>query len=202
MTSRTMKLIVACVVAMSSAASAQQQPTEEEKAKMAAAHYELAKPGPEHQQIAALAGKWDLEVKYWMAPGQQPMSFKGKAENKMILGGRFLISEAKSGEGQMTVESTTIIGFDRRSKKYTTVGLDTMGTYWVTAAGPYDESKKAIVMYGEDVDPALGHTQKYYFVTRIISPDKYTTEIIFKDSAHTRGAAEFKAVEITHTRAK
>jgi hypothetical protein len=29
---------------------------------------------------------------YWMAPGQQPMSFKGKAENKMILGGRFLIS--------------------------------------------------------------------------------------------------------------
>jgi hypothetical protein len=36
----------------------------------------------------------------------------------------------------MTVESTTIIGFDRRSKKYTTVGLDTMGTYWVTAAGP------------------------------------------------------------------
>jgi hypothetical protein len=101
----------------------------------------------------------------------------------------------------MTVESTTIIGFDRRSKKYTTVGLDTMGTYWVTAAGPYDESKKAIVMYGEDVDPALG-TQKYNFVTRIISPDKYITEVIFKDLAHTRGAAEFKAVEITHTRAK
>lgn len=39
---------------------------------MAAACYEIAKPGPEHQQIAALAGKWDLDVKYWMAQAQSP----------------------------------------------------------------------------------------------------------------------------------
>jgi hypothetical protein len=75
-------------------------------------------------------------------------------------------------------------------------------TGWVTAAGPYDASKKAIVMYGEDEDAALGHTQKYYFVTRVISLDKYVIEIIFKDSAHAKGAREFKAVELTHTRSK
>jgi len=74
-------------------------------------------------------------------------------------------------------------------------------TYWVTAAGPYDAEKKAIVMYGEDEDPALG-TQKYYFVTRVASPDKYVTEVIFKDSVHTKGAPEFKAVELTYTRTK
>lgn len=86
MTSRPLKLVVACVITISSAASAQQKPTEDEKSK-AAAYYELAKPGPEHQQIAALAGKWDVQVKYWMAPGQQPMTFKGKCENRMILRG-------------------------------------------------------------------------------------------------------------------
>lgn len=48
-----------------------------------------------------------------------------------------------------------------------------MGAYWVTAAGPYDDSRKAIVMYREDVDPALGHTQKYNMVTRIISANQY-----------------------------
>lgn len=199
MTRRLLKLVVLLIVAMPVAASAQQKPTDDEKAK-AAASYELAKPGPEHQQLAALAGKWDVEVKVWMAPGGQPMNFKGKCENRMILGGRFLVSESKS-EGQMPIESTTIIGFDRRSKKYTTVGLDTGGTYWVTAAGPYDAAKKAIVMYGEDEDPALG-TQKYYFVTRVTSPDKYVTEVIFTDSAHTKGAPEFKAVELTYTRTK
>ena len=31
-----------------------------------------------------------------------------------------------------------------------------MGTYYITGTGPYDDSKKAIVMYGEDVDPVLG----------------------------------------------
>jgi uncharacterized protein DUF1579 len=176
-----------------------QQPSEADKAKIAAAVYELAKPGPEHKQLEALAGNWDMEVKYWMQPDNPPMTFKGSCQNRMILGGRFLVSEAKSGMGQMAVENMNIIGYDRRHKKYTTIGLDTMGTYWVTAAGPYDDSRKAIVMYGEDIDPNLG-TQKYDIVTRVVSPNQYVTEIIFKDAGHTGGAKERKLVEITHTR--
>ena len=128
------------------------------------------------------------------------MTFKGRCQNRMILGGRFLLSEAKGSEGPMAFESLIIHGFDRRHKKYTTVNFDSMGTYYVTAAGPYDDSKKAIVMYGEDIDPALGHTQKYDIVTRVISPTQYVTEVIFKDPEHTQGRAEFKIVEITHTR--
>ncbi|MEK6325236.1 MAG: DUF1579 family protein [Acidobacteriota bacterium] len=127
------------------------------------------------------------------------MTFKGKSQNKMILGGRFLLSEARGGEGPMAFETFIIHGFDRRHKKYTTVNFDSMGSYYVTAAGPYDDSKKAIVMYGEDVDPALG-TQKYDMVIRVISPTKYVTEVIFKDKAHTQGRAEFKMVEVTSTR--
>ena len=181
-------------------ALSQEKRSDAEKAKLAAKYYELAKPGPEHKQLESLVGAWDQEVKYWMQPGKPPMTFKGTCQNRMILGGRFLLSESKSGEGPMAVENMIIVGFDRRNKKYTTVALDTMGTYWVTAAGPYDDSKKAIVMYGEDVDPALGHTQKYDIVTRVISPTQYITEIIFKDPEHTGGQKELKLVEVTHTR--
>ena len=181
-------------------ALSQEKRSDAEKATLAAAYYELAKPGPEHKQLESLVGAWDQEVKYWMQPGKPPMTFKGTCQNRMILGGRFLLSESKSGEGPMAVENMIIVGFDRRNKKYTTVALDTMGTYWVTAAGPYDDSKKAIVMYGEDVDPALGHTQKYDIVTRVISPTQYITEIIFKDPEHTGGQKELKLVEVTHTR--
>jgi hypothetical protein len=188
------------LILSTSTALSQEKPSEADKAKMAAAYYQLAKPGPEHKQLESLVGAWDQEVKYWMQPGKPPMTFKGTCQNRMILGGRFLLSESKSGEGQMAVESMIIVGFDRRHKKYTTVALDTTGTYWVTAAGLYDDSKKAIVMYGEDVDPALGHTQKYDMVTRVISPTQYVTEVIFKDPEHTGGQKELKLVEVTHTR--
>ena len=99
----------------------------------------------------------------------------------------------------MAFESMIIMGFDRRTGKFTTVGFDTEGTYYVAAAGPYDQSRKAIVMYGEDVDPVLG-TQKYDMVMRIVSPTKYIKEVVFKDPARTHGLPEFKVVEITFTK--
>lgn len=193
---------VSLVFAMSLSANtalSQEKLSDAEKAKRAAAYSELTKAGPEHKQLESLVGAWDQEVKYWVQPGKPPMTFKGACQNRMILGGRFLLSESKSGVGAMAVESLVIIGFDRRHKKYTTVAFDTTGTYWVTAAGPYDASRQAIVMYGEDVDPVLG-TQKYDMVTRVISPNQYVTEVIFKDPEHTGGQKELKLVEVTHTR--
>ena len=188
--------LVLCIA--SSSALSQEKTSEPDKAKIAA-YMELAKPGPEHKQLESLVGTWDEEIKFWMEPGKPPMTFKGTCQNHMILGGRFLMSEAKGGTGMMAFESMIIMGFDRRTKKFTTADFDSEGTYYVAAAGPYDESRKAIVMYGEDVDPALG-TQKYDKVIRIVSPTKYITEVVFKDPAHTHGLPEFKMVEITHTK--
>lgn len=180
---------------------AQQQMSEEEKARRMAAYQALTGPGPEHQQLATLAGKWDMEIRFWMARDKPPMTMKGKCENRMILGGRFMISEGKT-EGAMSVETMTIIGFDRRHKKYTTVAFDSMGTYYVAGAGPYAESRKAIVMSGEDTDPILGGTQIYDFVLSRPSPDKYVVEIIFKDEAHTQGKGDLKEAEIVFTRSR
>jgi hypothetical protein len=192
---------ITALILSAGVARAQEKLSEAEKAKKAAESYALAAPGPEHQRLQSLVGRWDQEIKVWSEPGKTPMTLKATCENKMILGGRFLVSESKGNMGGMSVESTHITGFDRRHKKYTTIGLDTFGTYYVTAAGPYDESKQAVVMYGEDVDPLLG-TQKYDFILRVPGPDKYIIEIVFKDKEHTRGAEEFKEVEITYTRTK
>jgi len=195
-----LKLIfVTALILSAGVARAQEKLSEADKAKKAAESYALAAPGPEHQRLQAIVGKWDQEIKVWPQPGAKLMTLKGSCENKMILGGRFLVSECTGNMGGMSVESTHIMGFDRRHKKYTTIALDTFGTYYITAAGPYDDSKQAVIMYGEDIDPGLG-TQKYDIISRIIGPDKYTVEIVFKDKEHTRGAAEFKAVEITYTR--
>lgn len=198
---KTLLIAVSFALALGFAARpalSQEKTSDADKAKIAA-YMQLAKPGPEHKQLESLVGTWDKEIKIWMEPGKPPMTVKGSSQNRMILGGRFLLCEGKGGTGMMAFENMIIMGFDRRSKKFTTVGFDTEGTYYVAAAGPYDESRKAIVMYGEDVDPALG-TQKYDMVVRIVSPTKYITEVVFKDPVHTHGLPEFKMVEITLTK--
>lgn len=190
------------ITLLSADVTAQEKMSAEEKAKRMAAYYEIAGPGPEHKQLEARTGAWNQEVKYWMERDKPPMVITGTCESRMIMGGRFQSNECKSSAGGMTIESKSIIGFDRRHKKFTIVAFDSSATYYVAAAGPYDEARKAIVMSGEDDDPVLGHKQIYDFVIRDVSPDQFVTEVIFKDEAHTQGKGDFKMVEVTFTRAK
>jgi len=163
----------------------------------------LSALGPEHDRLAAMAGEWTADIKVWMKPGDSPMVFTGTAVNEMILGGRFLISRAVAGEGDpMRTENFTILGFDRRHGRYTTVAYDTWGTYYVTAAGPFDEATGTITMSGEEVDPVMKITQKYEFDCQLVGPDEYVWSTVFKNPEFTGGAPEFKMVEVVHKRKK
>src|SRR5262249_13987865 len=53
-----------------------------------------ATPGPQHKELAALAGKWTARTRVWENPDANPVEFSGDAEYKMILGGRFLELES------------------------------------------------------------------------------------------------------------
>jgi len=148
----------------------------------------LAQPGPEHKVLADLAGTWNVETKIWSQPGGRPMVLKGTLTSELILGGRYLRSHSKSGP----FESLVIHGFDRRHGKFTTVGFDTMGTYYVTANGTYDAATKTLTERGTDAGPIA--TQEYEYVTRFSGKDRYVTEIFFTNPAMTHGKKRFKVV--------
>jgi hypothetical protein len=131
-----------------------------------------------------------------LEPGAPPMQSTGTATSRMILGGRFLVSELKTSGGPLAIEGMTILGFDRRAKQYTWVGYDNFGTYYVTGAGTWDEAARTITYSGESRDPLTGRTEVYDFVTRHEGPDRYTLEVIFKLPDGSR----FKAVEAVYTR--
>lgn len=190
------------LVLMFTGGQAQVEMDSAKQAEMMALFQQLNTPGEEHKRLESLAGTWDIEVKMWHQPGAEPMVFKGKGTSKMILGGRFLESRSTSGQGEMATEALTILGYDKRHKKYTSVSYDTWGTYYVMATGEYDEKSKSIVMSGEDFDPIMKFTQKWDFVLTSTDKDKYTWAVIFKDEWHTQGKGPFKMVEITSTRAK
>jgi hypothetical protein len=180
----------------------QDAPSSNEQEAIQMEYRKLADPGPEHKLLASLEGTWKQEIRFWMSPGSEPIISAGQTVNRMILGGRFLQCLAEGGEGEMKMESLTIMGHDNRYGEYTLVGLDTWGTYYITASGSLDQESNVITMLGSDADPIMGFDQVYDMVVRFADKDKYIIEVIFKNPEMTGGADEFKMVEIIHTRIK
>lgn len=180
-----------------SAVFAQTQPTPAELQKL----LDSLRPTTEHKDLAQLEGRWTLDGTFLM--GGPPMKTTGSVTNRMILDGRFLVSEGTSnnpsGFGDPTIGLMSIYGFDRRTSDFTIVAFDTMGTYYVTAAG-----KKApdgrIVMAGETLEHEGGTavTRKYDMTLKVIDANTYVTEVIFKFP----GQPDQTIVSLTHRRVK
>lgn len=158
-------------------------------------------PGPEHERLAKLAGKWEVIVSYWTEPGAAPVTDTAEAASEMVLGGRFLKTETTGSMMGMPVETISYIGFDGRHKKYSYVGFDNMGTYWVSAFGKFDDETNTIEMSGTDEDPIFDFTQIYDIEIELVDENLYITRVIFKDDFHTKGEVEeFKQVEVVAKR--
>ena len=126
-------------------------------------YVEQAKPVAEHQRLTELAGTWKVTTKLWFDPAGAPKVGSGRGTGKMILGGRFLSFETNL-KGDFPQDSLSIFGFDRRTSEFTLVGYDTLGTYYITAAGKHDDAQKGIVLDGSYAQPPSGQEQKYRFV--------------------------------------
>ena len=183
-------------------ANAQEQPDSAKQAEMMAYYIELGQPAEEHQMLAKLTGTWKQEIIYWSEPGAEPMTASAVTVNEMILGGRFLQCVAEGEAMGQKAESLLLLGFDRRNKLYTQIALDTWGTYYVTAAGEYNEDTKTITTSGEEDVKLMGFTQVYDMTVKFVSDDEYITELIFKDEFMTKGKGPYKMMEIVHRRVK
>lgn len=191
----TLMLLLLSVVA--STASAQSQPTPAELQTL----LDSLRPTAEHKDLAQLEGRWTLEGTFLM--GGPPMKTTGSVTNRMILDGRFLVSEGTSnnpaGFGDPTIGLMSVYGFDRRTSDFTIVAFDTMGTYYVTAAGKKAADGK-VVMTGETLEHEGGAalTRKYDMTLKIIDANTYVTEVIFKFP----GRPDQTVVSMTHRRAR
>jgi hypothetical protein len=191
--------LVAAGVLLPAAAAAQEMPSPERVQELMALSMELAEPGPEHARFADMVGSWDMAMTMWPQPGADPIEVAGTAESELRLGGRYLFTSTTIPTGFFAGESLSILGFDRRSEQYTLIGLDTVGTYWVTAQGPMGDDGRA-VLSGEDFDPVFDGTQLYDFVLSWPDDDTFVSELIFKDEFHTGGGEPFRMLRIVSTR--
>ena len=174
-----------------------QQPDEEARRRaLEQRALEAAQPGPEHERLAALAGDWDVTSSYRSSPTAAPVVGTGSATNRMSLDGRFLLSESSERSGDRDAQSVAILGYDRRSNRYTINAYATRGTHFLTAEGLWDAGSRAFTMYGRKPDPIANRTEHYTIVVRHPSPDEYTLEISYRLPS----GESFTAVEMKHTR--
>jgi hypothetical protein len=69
---------------------------------------DMTKPGPEHINLMAFVGTWELTV--------EGVEKKGSAEIKSILGGRFITEDIKLPFGDVDMDWHGVIGYDRVKK--------------------------------------------------------------------------------------
>ncbi|NOT10082.1 MAG: DUF1579 family protein [Gemmatimonadales bacterium] len=144
-----------------------------------AALLELTKPGPTHQRLAALAGKWVVEG----PSGQASQMVKGTAEARTILDGRFLDLEFSVGAGAEMTSARYTFGFDRRHEHYIVTFLDTYGTYFATGKGR--EEAGEIRMAGEDDDPMMkkmGLRKKFVIGLKVIDAKSFDLNVYWVDT--------------------
>ena len=156
------RLLVLLVVLLHGAVPLLAQETKKSEADAMMDFYiDAAKPVDEHKRLFELNGPWKVTTRFWF--GDEMKTSSGKGEGRMILGGRFLIVDTDT-KGAFDSEAMTIFGFDRRTNDYTLVGYDTLGTYYITAAGKYDAAQKGVVLHGTYKQPPSGTDQPYRFV--------------------------------------
>ncbi|MEM9066509.1 MAG: DUF1579 family protein [Planctomycetota bacterium] len=125
------------------------------------AQMELAKPGPEHKRLAALAGEWSVGM---IPAGASEAVRTGSAVIKSIMDERFIDISITLGEEAAASSLRYTVGFDRRHDEYTVTLVDSSGTYPVYSRGK-DEGDR-IRTRGTDDDPymtSLGLEKEFIF---------------------------------------
>jgi len=98
-------------------------------------------PGPEHTNLQAFVGTWELTI--------EGVEEKGSAEIKSILGGRFITEDVKLSFGAFEMHWHGVLGYDRVRKQYTGVWFDNMNNTTRSSSGKADDTGRIISFRGE-----------------------------------------------------
>ena len=169
-----------------------------ESQEMMKAWMEASTPGESHRFLGRFIGRWETAARMWWAgAAQTPSEFKGTAEIKWIMDGRFLLEEQNGQVMGKPHKSMVITGYDNYKKKFFSSFIDNMQTGMYTSEGTLDQSGKILTYHGKMDEPMTGERDKLFrSVVRIINKDEYVLEVY--DLVGT--PEEFKAVEITYKR--
>lgn len=154
-----------------------------------------------HDRLAFMLGKSESIVKMTMGHDIPELTARAIGEGEWTLGKRFVITRSRPAPGEeMSTESMNIFGYDTRKNEYFWIGLDTLGTYYVTASGQYDPATRTFTLYGEETHEGIDGPIRHRMVITDRGDGTSTSAIDFE---FVRGSGEWsRIVEVVTTKAR
>lgn len=192
-------LTAASVLAFASPLSAQDkgkapEMSAEDRADMEA-YQKAGTPGPQHQALAATAGKYGMKVKSWAKAGTPPMEDTGTATRTMALDGRVLVEEVSATMMGAPMTGHGMTGYDNVTGKYWATWTDSNSTGIMVAHGTCD-AKHSCTFTGTWSDAVAKGPKKARMTSKWTTP---TTEV-WEMRGPGKDGKEFKMMEITYTK--
>ena len=158
-----------------------------------------ATPGEPHKMIAKSNGTWNGEMTMWMAADAPPSTTTATMVNKMIMGGRYQVSETKGNMMGMPFNGMGTTGYDNHKKVFMSTWIDNLGTGIMKLEGPWDEATKSTTLTGKMIDPFTGRECDFKEIYTIIDDNTQKLEMYGPDP---KTGKQFKSMEIKLTRKK
>jgi len=154
-----------------------------------------SRPGPEHEQLAKLVGRWDASVTHWAKEGEAPQSITGKAEIAAQYDGRYFVEKFSGDMGGKKFEGTGITGYDRLAQEYVTIWYDNMSTAIIRMTGRSPDNGRTVDCRGTGICQSEHIPIELRHVVRRESDDRFTVEMYRKANGKER-----KTMEIEYSR--
>jgi hypothetical protein len=158
----------------------------------------MATPGEGHKKLDPLVGSWTARNTMWMEPGKPPEVTEGTAEQKWVLGGRYLEQRYEGTMMGQPFSGVGYAGYDNYTMKYESTWMDTTGTAILITRGTFDKAGKVLTSTGQMNDFVTRKTMTMRDKTTLVSPD----EILFELFGSGPDGKEQKMMEIRYTRKK
>lgn len=191
-----MKLFLSVLVVslmLISPVSAQDSQTDAEKAMMDA-WMAAATPGEAHRKLEPFVGEWNVTMRSWMAPGQNPTESTGSATSRWILGGRWLQQEYTGDFMGQPFHGIALTGYDNIRKRYVGTWMDNMSTSLMTTYPTFDGN--VMRASGTMDDPMTGQEMPFEEVITIVSENEHRMEMFGPGPDGTM----FRTMEIVYRR--
>jgi hypothetical protein len=155
-------------------------------------------PGDPHKKLDVFAGTWETEITMWMAPGAPPAKSRGVAENRMIMGGRYLEQRYKGEFFGEPFEGIGYTGYDNVRKQYWGTWMDNMSTAMMVSTGASSADGKTWTFKGTMPDPMTGKDSWVDEKLTVTDADHHTMEMWGPGP----DGKVFKMMEIAYSRKK
>jgi hypothetical protein len=132
-------------------------------------------PGPPHEALRQLTGKWTAKVK--LKVGEAPAEeSKATAKMSMILDGRFLREEYNGVMMGRPFTSYKLLGYNNGSNKYEGVWTYTMGTNMMMLSGTSEDGGSTITCEAT-FDNEMGVRETATITYEITDRDHFTVKM-------------------------